>query len=193
MKALIAFRAGSGLGPAGLDGIAKRFKARQIKWCLAEALRRMGRSFLRSCSTVKHRTKHKQNTKTESRLSTTLKTQNKTQSKTKTENVLRHSTTQTKTNQKTRSCTTISLHQDVRKGRLLVRYKAANDKLQVKSGALGSVQLTDKLSLCADGLKAGTLRIVQEYCMARASPPLKSQRHIVDTKLANMLRSKVEV
>lgn len=83
--------------------------------------------------------------------------------------------------------------QDVRAGRLLIRFKGGDCKLKAFSGVIGQVLLTRNFSLCSDGLKAGALQVVNTYCMRRACPPTTRTRTIVDTPLAKRFRSLVEV
>ena len=89
---------------------------------------------------------------------------------------------------------TIALHQDVRKGRLLVRYTACNDKLEACSGALGQIKLTKDLTLDADGIKAGALQVIKTFSLNRCRPPhCGRERKLLDTNLAKHIRDTIEL
>ena len=80
----------------------------------------------------------------------------------------------------TRSClltaSTTSLHQDGRAGRLLLRYRACNSKLQMRAGVLGQVNLcVDQNSQGAFGIARGTMSVIRNFCTAKRAPPHTSR------------------
>jgi hypothetical protein len=76
-----------------------------------------------------------------------------------------------------KTCGTISLHQDGRRGRLLLRYRACDSALTVKCGTLGQVSLAkDGGDLGALGIAAGTVKILDKLCTELADPPLSAHR-----------------
>jgi hypothetical protein len=62
-----------------------------------------------------------------------------------------------------RTCTSISLHQDVAGKRLLVKYVAANDKLESRSGFLGSCNVLRDGNGGASSVAKATRVIVQNF------------------------------
>lgn len=93
-----------------------------------------------------------------------------------------------------RSALTLAIHQDVRKARLLVRYTACNSKLEVFSGTFGQIKLPRTLTLDADGIKAGTLKVIKTFSLTRCRPPsCGRERRLIDTKLAQHIRDIVEL
>ena len=56
-----------------------------------------------------------------------------------------------------RSASVIAVHQDARKGRLAIRFSAANSKLETMHGFLGSADLAGEFSLDAIGIRNATL------------------------------------
>lgn len=93
-----------------------------------------------------------------------------------------------------RSALTLAIHQDVRKGRLLVRYTGCNMKLEVVTGTMGQIKLPRNFTLDADGIKGGTLKIIKTFCLTRCRPPFCGrERQLVDTPLAQHIRDIVEL
>ena len=67
-----------------------------------------------------------------------------------------------------KKCYTAAIVQDVRKSRLLIRYKAATLDLQVRRGVLGQTKLTDQR---AEHLKDATLRVLRTFCTRHHGTP----------------------
>lgn len=98
-----------------------------------------------------------------------------------------------------RSAGTISLHQDGRKGRLVIRYRACNENLEVKSGTLGQVSLAKEFGeLGAVAIAQGTMKMISNFCTPRASMPrirqhTRNRKAKPDTALVTHFKRKVEL
>ena len=98
-----------------------------------------------------------------------------------------------------RSAGTISLHQDGRKGRLVVRYRACNSNLDVKTGTLGQLSLAKEYGdLGAVAIAKGTMKMISDFCTPCASMPrsrieTRNRRTKPDKTLVNHFRRKVEL
>lgn len=102
-----------------------------------------------------------------------------------------------------RTCGTISLHQDGRRGRLLLRYRACDSALNVKCGTLGQVSLAkDGGDLGGLGIADGTVKVLKKFCTDFANPPFTSrqcQRDVskcqprLDAPLFRLVKRKAEM
>ena len=82
--------------------------------------------------------------------------------------------------------------QDVRKARLLIRYKASTLDLQVRRGVLGQAKLTDQR---AEHLRDATLRVLRTFCTRHHGTPwrpAKSKPENLDKSLLTHLVSSIE-
>jgi hypothetical protein len=98
-----------------------------------------------------------------------------------------------------RSAGTVSLHQDGRKGRLAMRYRGCNELLEVRSGALGQIDLcaTSK-DLGALGIAEGTMAVLTKICTKRPHPPYiklakRAGMNVLDKPLLDNLKRKIEL
>ena len=87
-----------------------------------------------------------------------------------------------------------SLHQDVRRGMLSVRYRVADINLHISRGTLGQINLAKHFDFTAQGIKAGTIAIIKEFCRPRSAPP-RGLRHrgLFNKGLYNRLCRRVEL
>ena len=69
-----------------------------------------------------------------------------------------------------------SIHQDCRKGVLQIRYRICDHLLATHTGVLGQVNLARKFDLSAEGIKQGTLAILQDFATPRAAVPFPRKR-----------------
>lgn len=83
----------------------------------------------------------------------------------------------------------IGIMQDVRKNRLLVRFKAARDDLVSKKGTLGQVKLGN---VGAEDLRKGVVRILQDFCTPMAGAPRRAAAPELDQGLLESIYRKVE-
>jgi hypothetical protein len=102
-----AVREGKGRAKKGIASVGRRPKLRAMKFCVAEAVRRQDRRFLKSAITI-------------------------------------------------------AVMQDVRKHRLLVRFRASDIKLRWRSGILGQLKLGQ--SAGAEALMEAAVRIIESFC-----------------------------
>ena len=114
LEVLKCARSGEPKYKYGIKGICKRNKMRKMKWCLAEAHRRVDMS-------------------------------------------------------KFKTARTISLMQDVRKGKLLLRFKAVDRYLRVSRGVVGQCTLERG---SAHKLTQATYCLLADACTSNKSPPL---------------------
>ena len=70
-----------------------------------------------------------------------------------------------------KSAASICLHSDVRKGRLMMRLCAINEKFERRCGLLGQVRMRGKELPGAPALKNCTERILQQFCTSSLGAP----------------------
>ena len=60
-----------------------------------------------------------------------------------------------------------TLMQDCRSGKLRVRYRAANSRLEIRSGYLGTLNVAHDFSLDSAGLQAATMKVLENFATSR--------------------------
>lgn len=98
---------------------------------------------------------------------------------------------ETRTNLREAVC--ISIAQDKRNTRFLMRYKCCNERLEVNSGILThSRDVADFVHQGADSVRKATLMGIQHACTRLAAPDAKNDKPVVDNALFDMVVKKVE-
>jgi hypothetical protein len=89
----------------------------------------------------------------------------------------------------------ISLHQDGRKGKLVIRYRACTDQLARKDGCLGQADLAQDFGhLGATAIAKGTMQVLRNMCTRRRwAPVAEDTRMGFDKSLFNHLKSITEL
>lgn len=85
--------------------------------------------------------------------------------------------------------------QDCRSGKLRVRYKAANSRLEIRSGYLGTVNVAHDFSLDSAGLQAATMKVLENFATSRlhvAYPTREVGQASPDQELLSCLVNSVE-
>ena len=89
----------------------------------------------------------------------------------------------------------IALHQDAAGRRLLVRFRAADSELNVRTGVLGHVHYL-KYGSGAEALIKSTKAVVRKFCTLNDGAPHRNNRKegdvVVDSKLERHIRDHVE-
>ena len=85
--------------------------------------------------------------------------------------------------------------QDCRSGKLRVRYRAANSRLEIRSGYLGTVNVAHDFSLDSAGLQAATMKVLENFATSRlqvAYPTREVGQASPDQELLSCLVNSVE-
>ena len=71
-----------------------------------------------------------------------------------------------------KTCISISIMQDGRKSALVIRYRASDKMLKIRSGALGQICVGKEFQdLSSLSVAHGTMKAIKNFCTANLRPP----------------------
>ena len=127
------------LGCAGVKGVARHKKSRQMLWCVAEGHRDLKRMLWRAPATT----------------------------------------------------TSTTICQDARKGKLSVRFIAANSNIDRRAVHLGTVDLAREHSLDSTGIQEGTMAVISRFCTPCQAPTYIASDRLTASSLDDSLYQKL--